>query len=78
MKAEISQAELGALVQADQATISRIERNKSINSKALILLHKFVDQQLSAENDINDILETIRSSEELRALVIRVVDSKGA
>lgn len=73
-RAGLGQAELAEALETDQSTISRIERGAIPRQALLEKATQFtVANERGSDDRISDILDTVAQSEELRALIARVL-----
>lgn len=71
--AGLSQAELSEKLSIDQSTISRIENGQRPRRSAMEAIVSFLEQQeQDTPDDIEAVLNVVRNSPELRALVKRI------
>lgn len=73
VEAGLSQAELSEKIGIDQSTLSRIENGQKPRKTVMESIVSFVKkQELETPEEIEAVLEIVRGSPELRALVKRI------
>lgn len=73
VEAGLSQSELSEKVGVDQSTLSRIENGQKPRKTVMKSIISFIEQQeQETSNEVEAILDVVRNSPELRALVKRI------
>lgn len=73
VEAGLSQMELSERIGLDQSTLSRIENGQKPRKKAMKSIISFIEQQeQESPDEVEAILDVVRNSPELRALVKRI------
>ncbi len=73
VEAGLSQSELSERIGIDQSTLSRIENGQKPRKNAMDSIISFVEQQeKQTQDEIEVVLNVVRDSPELRALVKRI------
>ncbi|WP_043870799.1 helix-turn-helix transcriptional regulator [Celeribacter indicus] len=72
----LSQAALAKLLGTSQESVSRVENGKIRSGKSVDLLQDFLARQVLCDDDVQKLVAVIGASEELRLLIVRVVEER--
>jgi transcriptional regulator with XRE-family HTH domain len=73
----LSQAALAELANISQGSVSRVEDGKINRGQSVDSLRNLLSSRAQDSDEITVILSAIGASDELRALVVRILDEKG-
>lgn len=73
---KLSQVALAKLLGISQESVSRVENGKISSGKAVDLLQDFLERQVLCDDDVQKLVAVVGASEELRLLIMRVLEER--
>ncbi|MHA7826191.1 MAG: helix-turn-helix domain-containing protein [Roseovarius sp.] len=74
----LSQAALAELANISQGSVSRVEDGKLNTGKSVDSLRNLLSYRTQESDEVTAILSAIGTSDELRALILRILDEKSS